>query len=520
MNNGMKIFYAQRGLVSSSHALASQTGIAVLREGGNALEAGVAVAAALAVLCPQRCGLGGDSVWLVAEANKAPFMIDGCGDSAAQLNPATYQALGHIPLHGAHSALCVAGAVSAWQTALHYSRYQWQGRMTLPRLFADAIYYAEKGFVITPQYQHDLAIQPEYLSTEQGLEHFFTVGKTPTLRTLLLQTRLAATLRYLSEAGLWSFYREALARSIVDDLHNSGSPLCFDDFYNHQASIIQPLTLSYHKGTLYTPPGQGLVLLTALALFMHWRPGLAAPGDSAYLHILCEAVKNALSPQVYKKSKETNIDTTTPLNQHNLHKRAISLNPQYVHAWPTRSPNIPHTGVWFAIMDKHGHTVSAMHSLGSIFGSGIVLPGSGICWNNSAANFTLEEHHPHTLAAKTQAPHSLLPLLAQFENGRCFAAAAEGGDTPQLLLLDRLLRVLEYGEDLHSALNAPRCLSLNNELLVNGIAPESVQELRRLGHNVRHNHDCSSHVGLVQRRNNGILSSATDGWSDGSSVGY
>jgi oxamate amidohydrolase len=525
MNNGMKTFYARRGMVSAPHGLATQSGVAVLREGGNALEAGVAVAAALTVLCPHACGLGGDSLWLVAEADKEPFVINGCGHSAAAFDAAWWktQSWAEIPLRGAASAVSMAGAVSAWQTALHYSRYQWHGRLPLTRLLADAVEYADQGFVVTPAYHRQVAAYAEELRGHSGFaETFLPQGRPPEIGSLFRQSRLGASLRYLSEAGLWNFYREALAHSSANDLHALGSPLSFEDFHRHQANIVKALRLPYQNGWLYAPdnPAQGLNVLLTLGLFMTWRSTLATPSDSAYIHMLSEAAKVAFAPQLAKIVK--NIAPNNLLDANELHRRAACLDPQQSQTWPAPL-RLRESALWFGVMDEQGRSVSVMHTLGSAFGSGTVLSGTGICWNNRGAAFTLAEGHPHCAAPLRQAPTALTPVLGQFSDGRCLALGAAGGDMPALLLLDKFVRVLEYGEDPQTAINAPYFLAQAGALwLEPGYAASTRSQLESLGHvvGIFAPEQAPGHSALLLRQHHGRLCAAADGRGDGSAAGY
>ena len=173
---------AARGMVTAPHHLAAQSGLAVLRDGGNAIEA--AVAATISVVYPHMCGLGGDAFWLIHEPGQQPVSIDGSGVAAAAADPARYALSGGgnvMPRHGILSACTVAGAVSSWQAALELSQ-RWEGALPLSRLFADAIHYARHGYAVTAPQAEATARLIDSLKTQPGFaDHFLPDGGDPVL---------------------------------------------------------------------------------------------------------------------------------------------------------------------------------------------------------------------------------------------------------------------------------------------------------------------------------------------------
>ncbi len=254
------------------HALAAQAALAVLREGGNAVEAMIAAAASIAVVYPHMNSIGGDAFWLIHVPGQAPRAIDACGAAAAAASMAWYAERGitkNIPFRGGVAANTVAGTIAGWNAAYEFSNKELGGRLPLARLFADAIHYAENGIAVTRSQNATTAAKLAGLKGVHGFDETYLVdGTPPEVGSVFLQQRLGATFRRLARAGLDDFYRGELAESLARDLAAAGSPISLGDLHQHQAQWRSPLALQHSLGTLYnmTPPTQGLVSLLILGI--------------------------------------------------------------------------------------------------------------------------------------------------------------------------------------------------------------------------------------------------------------
>src|SRR5688572_18377943 len=262
----------RRGMAVAPHALASQSALDVLREGGNALEAMIAAAATIAVVYPHMNSIGGDSFWVIHVPGKAPGAIDACGAAAARASIDWYRHHGvreTIPFRGGLAANTVAGTVSGWGAAHSLSRRALRGRMPLARLLADAIYYANAGVPLTMSQIASTAKKAGELRTLPGYtKTFLDRGKVPRTGELFVQKRLAATLQRIADAGTDDYYRGDLAAAIAKDLERIGSPLSLADLNAHRSRLADPLRVRHSMGTLYNtaPPTQGVVSLLILAM--------------------------------------------------------------------------------------------------------------------------------------------------------------------------------------------------------------------------------------------------------------
>jgi len=273
------------------HALASQSALAVLREGGNAVEAMISAAATIAVVYPHMNSIGGDGFWLISTPGHTPVGIEACGAAAAAASIEAYRERGldAIPSRGALAANTVAGTVSGWERAYQWSCKQGDGRLPLARLFDDAIHYARHGIPVTRSQSLCTSQKRGELEHVPGFAQTFldvATHETPLTGTLFKQPRLAATLEQLSRAGLRDFYEGDLAASIAADLQALGSPVAASDLTRHEARVRTPLALAHSLGTVYNmpPPTQGLVSLMIIGLLDRLLERGMDPLGPEYVH--------------------------------------------------------------------------------------------------------------------------------------------------------------------------------------------------------------------------------------------
>src|SRR6202453_1303562 len=292
--------HAVRGAATAPHALAAQSALAILREGGNALEAVIAAAATIAVAYPHMNSIGGDGFWLIARPGADPVGIEACGAAARSATIASYRARGleSIPFRGPLAANTVAGTVSGWGLAHQWSNDMLGGRLPKARLLEDAIGYARDGVPVTRAQARCVAARRAELESVPGFsELYIPGGRQPQAGDRFVQPRLAATLEQLARAGFDDFYRGDLARSISRDLQRLDSPLSLADFEGHRRRAPRPLSLIHSLGTVYNmpPPTQGLVSLLILGqLDRRLQPGMD-PLGAPFVHACVEATKRAFA---------------------------------------------------------------------------------------------------------------------------------------------------------------------------------------------------------------------------------
>ena len=357
------------GMVTAPHHLASEAGVRVLRDGGNAVEAMVAMAAAIAVVYPHMNAVGGDGFWLIAEKGKAPVGIDAAGQSAGLASPAFYQdqGLDQIPSRGPGAALTVAGTIGGWAEALKIGG----GKLPLSRLLEDAIRHANDGVPVTVG-QHELTLDKlDGLINVPGFaETYLRDGAVPAPGDVLRQPALGATLAHLVEAGLDDFYRGDIARANAKVLTDIGSPLRLSDLEAYQAKQVAALQVKTSAGTVYNmpPPTQGVSSLMILALFD--RLGVKTAEGFDFVHGLVEATKQAF---ILRNAELTDPafmsqDVQAWLDDGFLDDLAANIDMGKALAWPV--PTKPGDTIWMGAIDADGRAVSFIQSIFWEYGSG------------------------------------------------------------------------------------------------------------------------------------------------------
>lgn len=523
---------AARGIAVAPHSLAAQSALAVLRDGGNAIEAMVAAAATIAVVYPHMNSLGGDGFWLIMPAEGEPVAIDASGPAGNLATLQRYAGMSRIPTRGVDAALTVAGTVGGWQQALEISS-QWGGNTPLPRLLEDAIHYASAGIPTTPSQQAATTSKLAELQAVPGFaETFLHDGQPPQAGSLFTQPRLAATLRALAEGGLDSFYRGRLGDSIARDLAALGSPVTRADLANYRATQVRPLQLAHSTGTLYnlTPPSQGLVSQLILGIADHAGLSQHAADSAEHIHILVEATKLAFAVRDAHITDPAHmtIDPQACLSEDYL--KALAARIDLHQAAPWGEGKGPGDTIWMGVIDNAGMAVSFIQSIYHEFGSGVVLPESGLNWQNRGASFSLDPQHLLTLLPGKKPFHTLNPAAARLHDGRALVYGTMGGDGQPQTQAAIFSRYAVFDQPLQQSVTAPRWLlgrtwgESTDSLKVESRLPgEVLEQLRRLGHDVEvlgAFTETMGHAGAAVRMSNGTYEGAFDPRGNGAAAGY
>lgn len=516
-----------RGMVTSPHHLASEAGLAVLRDGGNAVEAVVAAAAAIAVVYPHMNSIGGDAFFLIAEPGKDPIAIDGSGPAAAAASIDMYRAAGHdrIPARGPLAANTVASAVSAWAVALEHAA-PWGRPLPLARLLEEAVQHAAGGVPATAsQARYTAEKQPELTTVAGFAETFLPDGAPPKPGQIVINAGLAASLEQLGRAGLDDFYRGDLARLLARGLAAAGSPVGLADLEAHRARIVRPLEVTIGPAKVWNlpPPTQGLASLMILGLFSRLEVDRA--DGFAYVHGLVEATKRAFQVRdaYVADPAAMTVDPQALLKGIELAELASDIDPRRAAPWP--APPAKGDTVWLGAVDGAGRSVSFIQSIYWEFGSGVVPAGSGIVWQNRGASFALQPGLPNSLAPGKRPFHTLNPAFARLKDGRSLVYGTMGGDGQPQTQAALFTRYAWFGQELQAAVSAPRWLlgrtwgAPSVTLKLEDRWPAGlIDALATAGHAVEviaGFSDLVGHAGAIARRPDGVLEGASDPRSDG-----
>jgi gamma-glutamyltranspeptidase len=527
MTNTLK---ADGAMAVAPHFLAAQAAGDVLKEGGNAIEAMVAAAAAIAMVYPHMNGLGGDAFWLIHEPGQEPVAIDACGGAAAGMTPSFYtdRGLNSIPVRGPLAANTVAGTVSGWERALEFSKLRWNGRMPLSRLLEDAIHHAEHGVAVTASQMHSTATKLPELEQQPGFrECFLADGKPPGQGSLFMQPRMAVLLSHLARTGLDDFYRGELAHTIAADLAAIGSPVALSDLNGYRAELVKPVALTHSLGTIYNlpPPTQGVVSLMILGILDRLNLKEIEPDSADYVHCIVEATKQAfkIRDTEITDPRYMRISAQDYLQAELMGSLANAIKPD--RALPRGKGRGPGDTVWMGVIDSEGRAVSFIQSIYHEFGSGVVLEQSGLNWQNRGCSFSLDEKALNVLRPGRKPFHTLNPALARLDDGRVMVYGTMGGDGQPQSQAAVFTRAIVYGQSLQQAVSAPRWLlgrtwGLPSESLKleSRFSAEVIESLRRRGHEIEMLQDFDEavgHAGAIVRNTDGTLEGASDPRSDG-----
>ncbi|MEK6594609.1 MAG: gamma-glutamyltransferase family protein [Pseudomonadota bacterium] len=529
-----------RGMAVAPHALAAQSALAVLREGGNAVEAMIAAAATITVVYPHMNSIGGDSFWLVHLPGKPPGAIDACGAAAGAASIDWYRERGiehSIPFRGGIAANTVAGTISGWGAAYELSRRTLKGRLPLSRLLEDAIHYAEHGIAVTASQALNTANKQAELALQPGFARTFLVrGAAPAAGSVFVQKRMGATLRRIAKAGTDDFYRGALARSIAKDLRRAGSPLTLGDLAAHQARLRDPLALAHSAGRLYnmTPPTQGLVSLLILGILDELDIGSTGPATADYVHLCVEATKQAfhVRNRHITDPQYMTVDPRKLLARSHIRDLAAAIDRRQAAPWGAAGKHGvgPGDTVWMGVIDGAGRAVSFIQSIYHEFGSGIVLRESGINWQNRGCSFALDPRALNALLPGRKPFHTLNPALAQLKGGRTMVYGTMGGDGQPQTQCAVFTRAIAYGMDPQTAISAPRWLlgrtwgqTSETLKLESRFDAGIAQALAGRGHEIeilQPYDEAVGHAGAIIRHPNGVLEGGADPRSDGAVAAF
>jgi gamma-glutamyltranspeptidase len=516
----------RRGVVAAPHRAAAEAGRLMLAEGGNALEAMVAMAATIAAVYPHMNHLGGDGFWLVREPSGRIRAIMGAGPAGADARILPYREHGDtIPARGPLAALTVPGAVGTWIVALEAARAS-GARLPLAVQLAPALRHAQ-GYVVAKSQARLTAEKLAELEHVPGFaQTFLAEGKPPQAGAVMHQPALAATLDQLAHAGLEDFYRGDVAREIAADLSAIGSPVTRADLERYRAAVDEPLSVAVHSGTLFnTPPStQGIASLILLALFD--RLDVKEAESFNHVHGLVEATKRAfLVRDRYVTDPDRLAHAPEPyLTPSFLDAEARRIDRGKAAPWPAAGREAD--TVWMGAADASGLVVSYIQSLYWEFGSGCVLPRTGVLMQNRGASFSLDGGSIHALAPGRRPFHTLNPALAVLNDGRILGYGTMGGDGQPQTQAALFTRHVLYRQPLDAAIDRPRWLlgrtwgSAHTNLRVEArFEAGLVDRLTAAGHDVEllteDYSDTMGHAGAVVLHPNGMLEGAHDPRADG-----
>lgn len=507
-------------VVATSQPLATQAGLRMLADGGNAVDAAVAAAIALTVVEPTSNGIGSDAFALLWDG-KSLHGLNASGRSPAGMTAARFADHPAMPELG-WDAVTVPGAVSAW-IALH-ERF---GRLPFERLFEPAVHYAESGFLVSPQTADAWQRSTQrFAQFDEWMRTFAPTGSAPAVGELFKCPQQGHTLREIAATRGDSLYKGELATRIASAAGNGGALLSVDDMASHETDWVTPLQMRYGEFTLHElpPNGQGLAALQAVGI-LACLDMAAHPVDSAEsLHLQIEAMKLGFADahRYIADPAAMDIDVEALLDPDYLQQRATMIDDNRAQDFQHGTPH-PGGTVYLAAADAQGVMVSLIQSNYMGFGSGIVVPGTGIAMQNRAANFSLEPDHPNIAGPRKRPYHTIIPGFVTRDGQPVMAFGVMGGFMQPQGHVQMMVR-LAHGQNPQAALDAPRW-RVDGGLKVSlepGLDEQVYDRLRNMGHELHLAPTCSiAHGGgqAVYRLADGYCA-ASDQRRDGQAGGF
>jgi oxamate amidohydrolase len=517
--------------VAAPHHLAAEAGRDILVQGGNAIEAMAAMAATIAVVYPHANAIGGDGFWLIREPSGRMRAIEACGFAGERATIARYRKLEveTIPARGPEAALTAPGAIGGWSLALELSRAV-GGRLPLAILLENSIRHAVQGYPVShSEARFDPFRHPTLMAAPGFAQTYLIDGKPAEAGAMRKVGALGETLSQLAHAGLDDFYRGDVGREIASDLARIGSPVTRADLRRYEARWRPPLSLRLGKATLYNtqPPTQGIASLILLGVYE--RLGITSIDSFAHAHGLIEATKRAFAIRDsictdYDHSLHDLAEFLTPAA---LDKQAASIDRARAAPWPLAADN--GDTIWMGAIDAQGRAVSYIQSVYWEFGSGCVLPRTGVLMQNRGVSFSLDPGALNPLQPGRRPFHTLNPAVAVFDDGRVMPYGSMGGDGQPQFQAQILTRYLA-GRTPAQAVAAPRLLfgrswgDPSATVKLEAEFDDSIgRSLEKAGHVIErrepHRQDEFGHAGMLIRSVKGSIQAAHDPRADGGSAG-
>jgi gamma-glutamyltranspeptidase/glutathione hydrolase len=480
-----------RQMVATSQPLAAQAGLAVLAAGGNAVDAAIAAAAVLTVVEPTMNGLGSDVFALVWDGQRL-HGLNGSGRAPARVTLARFRGRHRMPSLG-WDAVTVPGAVHAWSALA--ARF---GSRPFAQLMAPAIAYARDGFPVTPVTAGLWRAQAgRYRRFREFARVFLPGGAAPAPGAIFRNRDLGATLEEVARTGGRSFYTGAIAARIAAAAAAQRGLLSADDLGAHRSTWDEPLALPFGGGGgrgvgggvvvhELPPNGQGLASLMALGILERLRIGRLPVDGADAVHLQVEAMKLAFAAcrRHLADPEAMAIDPASLLQPAYLDAAACRVSPTT--ARPPGPQLVPEHGtVYLAAADADGRMVSLIQSNYLGFGSGVVVPGTGIALQNRALGFSLDPRHPNCIAGGKRPFHTIMPGFVTTAAGKASCAfGVMGGHMQPQGHVQMILRLYAHRQNPQAACDAPRwhVTERSQVALESGFSPDVAVSLAARGH--------------------------------------
>ena len=510
-----------RNVVATSQPLAAQAGLRMLMKGGNAVDAVLATGIALTVLEPTSNGIGSDAFCILWDGAKL-HGLNASGRSPAEWNLRRFAGKAEMPRRGWDS-VTVPGCVSAWRDLSEKF-----GNLPFADLFEPAIKYASDGFMVSPTISRLWANQVPELESQPGFaQAFLPGGRAPRAGEKFMFPDQARTLKLIADTKGEAFYKGELAEKIAVYAKRCGGALSLDDLAAHANDWVAPIGIDYRGFTLHEipPNGQGIAALMALGILENFEIA-RLPVDSAdSLHLQIEAMKLAFS-DIYEYVSDPETMRAKPAEM--LDKGYLKQRAKLIDMKKAGTPAFGKPGkggtVYLTAADESGMMVSYIQSNFSGFGSGVVVPGTGVSLQNRGSGFSLRPDHANVVAPRKRPFHTIIPGFVTRGGQPVMSFGVMGGSMQAQGHTQVMLRMVDYLQNPQAASDAPRWRieSGVKVAIEHGVPAEVVDALRSRGHDMLQADRWSTDFGraqLIFKMEDGYFA-ASERRTDGQAVGF
>ena len=522
---------AQNGMVATSQPLAAVAGLRIMMQGGNAVDAAVATAAVLNVVEPVSTGVGGDMFALVWDnKEKKVLALNGSGRAPAAASLEELKSAGHqrMPGTGVHS-ITVPGAVHGWETLLNAC-----GTMPLSELLQPAVRYAEEGFPVSDVIAYQWSGQLEKLARLSSGQEMLLNGRPPAHGDVMRLPTLARTLRAIAEGGANAFYEGDIGAKMANFVQEQGGWLATEDLANHTSNWEEPISTDYRGVTCWEcpPNGQGIAALEALNIAEGFDLKAMGSQTADTYHHLIESMRLAFADafRYVADPGHARVPVTELASKSYAASRRSLIDS---HAAMPSAPYGQVVGggdtVYISCVDGQGNACSFIYSIFANFGTGMVVPDTGIVLHNRGSLFSLDPGHPNCLAPGKRPYHTIIPAMATVNGELSLCYGVMGAFMQPQGHLQVISNVVDFGMDPQAALNALRFMVTGDSVLLEeGISEDVAQRLAGMGHQVRvlssYQRGISGGLGgaqMIQRDpDTGVLRGGSEPRKDGCAVGW
>ncbi|MEX2173010.1 MAG: gamma-glutamyltransferase [Pirellulaceae bacterium] len=535
---GRSVVIARHGMVATSHPLAAQAGIDVLRAGGNAADAAIATSAMMGVAEPMSCGIGGDLFVIYWDAKTQKlYGLNASGRSPYKLNRQVFQQkkLDQIPTEGVLS-WSVPGCVSGWESLR--ARF---GTQPLAQLLEPAIQTAEQGCpvpeVIAGYWKASESALQEWPDSAAAL--LIDGERAPGLGEVMKLPRLGASLRKIASGGRDAFYKGQIAQQIVAFSERHGGYFSLADFADHRDEWIDPVSTNYRGYDVWElpPPGQGIAALQMLNILAGHDVRSLGHNSPEYLHLLVEAKKLAFADRArfYADPTFGEVPVKELISQRYGKSQAARIDPAKAAVdVPPGDPKLAHGDtIYLTVVDKDRNCCSLIQSNYFGFGSKVVPGDVGFVIQNRGALFALDDEHPNRLEPHKRPFHTIIPAFVTKQGKPWFSFGVMGGDFQPQGHVQILVNLIDFDLNVQAAGDAARIAHTGSATptglpaegvgvvaVESGVPDGVVAALQSKGHEVQRSRGYGGYQGILIDSERGVLHGATESRKDGAAVGY